>query len=39
MDHFAGVYMLDEDGDYAGIISFGEPAERVVPRLRELLGA
>jgi protein SCO1/2 len=39
MDHFAGVYMLDERGDYAGIISYGEPAERVVPRLRELLGS
>lgn len=37
MDHFAGVYMLDEDGDYAGIISYGEPAEQVVPRLRTLL--
>ena len=37
MDHFAGVYMLDEDGEYAGLISYGEPAERVVPKLRELL--
>ena len=37
MDHFAGVYMLDEDGEYAGLISYGEPAEKVVPKLRELL--
>ena len=37
MDHFAAVYMLDEDGEYAGLISYGEPAEQVVPKLRELL--
>ena len=37
MDHFAGVYMLDEDGEYAGLISYGEPAAQVVPKLRELL--
>ena len=37
MDHFAGVYMLDEDGEYAGLISYGEPAATVVPKLRELL--
>ena len=39
VDHFAGVYMLDEDGEYAGLISYGEPPEQVLPKLRELLGA
>ena len=37
MDHFAGVYMLDEDGEYAGLISYGEPADRVVPKLEALI--
>lgn len=38
MDHFAGVYMLDGDGEYAGLISYGEPPAQVLPKLRELLG-
>ena len=37
MDHFAGVYMLDEDGEYAGLISYGEPADQVVPKLQALI--
>ena len=37
MDHFASVFMLDEDGEYAGLISYGEPASQVVPKLRDLL--
>jgi protein SCO1/2 len=38
VDHFAGVYMLDEDGEYAGLISYGEPQAQVLPKLRTLLG-
>lgn len=37
VDHFAGVYMLDDDGRYAGLISYGEPQDQVVPKLRALL--
>ena len=38
VDHFASVYMLDDEGEYAGLISYGEPQEQVVPKLRALLG-
>ena len=37
MDHFSSVFMLDEDGDYAGTLYYGEPPESVVPKLRDLL--
>ena len=37
MDHFAGVYMLDENGDYAGLISYGEAHDAAVEKIRGLL--
>ena len=37
MDHFAGVYLLDEDGRYAGLISYGEDHDAAVAKIRELL--
>ena len=37
MDHFSSVFMLDEDGEYAGTLYYGEPAESVLPKLRALV--
>ena len=37
MDHFAGVYLIDENGDYAGLISYGEDHDTAVAKIRELL--
>ena len=37
MDHFAGVYLIDENGDYAGLISYGEDAGTAIEKIRGLL--
>ena len=37
VDHFAGIYMLNDEGQYAGLISYGEPAEEVIPKLTALI--
>lgn len=37
MDHTSLVYLLDERGEYAGTIPYGETSERAVAQLRELI--
>jgi len=37
MDHTASVYMLDADGNFAGVIAYQEPEEEVLPKLRKLI--
>lgn len=37
MDHTATVYMMNANGEFVGIISYGEPAESVRSKIKRLL--
>ncbi|KZK90220.1 MULTISPECIES: SCO family protein [Pseudovibrio] len=39
MDHTAAVYMLNGDLDFVGTISYQEPEETALPKIRKLLGS
>ncbi len=39
MDHTAAIYLLDGDQDFVGTISYQEPEDRALPKIRKLLGS
>lgn len=38
MDHTAGVYLMDADGNFAGMLDMHEPRETRLQKLRRLAG-
>ena len=38
VDHTSSVYVLDASGDLAGVIGYGEPAERALETIRRAMG-
>ena len=38
MEHTAGVYLMDENGEYAGLMRMEEPREERMEKLRNLAG-
>lgn len=39
MDHTAAIYLLDGDQDFVGTISYQEPEDTALPKIRKLLGS
>ncbi|GHB21305.1 photosynthetic protein synthase I [Pseudovibrio japonicus] len=39
MDHTAAIYLLDGDQDFVGTISYQEPENTALPKIRKLLGS
>jgi cytochrome oxidase Cu insertion factor (SCO1/SenC/PrrC family) len=37
MDHTAAVYMMDKNGHFVGVLSYQEPADKVVAKLKDLV--